>query len=1759
MTEPRFFGNKNAKPTNPLRINMKQTVDNSQLDRSILNVLDNSVNFGQFIDYCGQHYRSVELHYCKAKIDKLITRVQSNIKQVKKYVSTKIITMIKNYYSLIEVHHENKKDAFEKTKTYVSNKYNQITVSFTMKKFNKIYNKMYDYINSEDKMREQLSGEVFKYKIVNGYKTNFEKLSFKEAVKFTSDLYPLVSMSVSLSKVNSLIKSRDNYNAFINNPPIISSFEFVGTKKENIAYLLDLFTYYYRFYGRYELSYYLFENVDREFLTPAGFEIEKANKVWYTYVAFYGKTKASKKIEEDANNNLIDLNITTQTDDEGNIVEFKSYQFNENTPKALTDYKPNNYATGEGVGTAMFFKLFGEYTKSKLPTKQHYIRFIEINSSKGTIPEINNIMINYEKPMTWEEMREFPQIDQCSMNTQLSLEGKRIYAYYMQTHIGDTWRMDNQVTLHGFSSYNNHVAWIQTIPLSLDYFYTGHGKKSLLLYFSENELSNLVSVDPKAPIMQLGYFLKQLPEDAAKYNFNTEDNYFCPVTALTRQGGELGAIDDKMIRALYHDLGIFRRDDIRIYKNDLPSFYSQLSILLDINFIVNIYFINDEGKRTPTTYYFIGKEKFYCKQNNSKVGKEFKDLQRAKQVNDLVKRADGYNYAVILFRGHVFNADVHGSTAYIEKIAKIYDELNDAADIHMQMNKDLLTFRMEEEVKVKQNKGYLLRNLKSKKKTKKPKHSEIKSDSKKYTNDEQCMYFVYDYETNYREQMYQTVESNMKNVDQSEQSVEHGHITDLSDIIPYSNQSIRFNSKFEIVDSLFTYDLRPQSNLKSKLNWMINEHINPLDATLKKKLSIECFVYAHNGSGFDNIITMYDILKHIDMKLLNKNILKVLTPRKVEVAGRPLSFELGLILMTGRKVTISFRDSYRILSTPVKDFGSTFGLDVIKLAYPYDFYQKFNTKISKDQREKTFGKFNIKIENMSTPELSKYINTNDDECKKFQKYIYKSAHLSKLSYMDQLEHYRSFVSYCNTSEFKNCYIMWKKYGFNQSDVELMSSTGKYVQPSWFARSHEDDGLSCEFILHCAYLSCKNFDKITKNQHMIDSLTKYVDKIGKDCMFHVIKYCEVYNYYDCYNVVMALGRFQKKINELSQIKKVVKLHIDGRDREIHVDLSKVSEINILQFRSISSISWQVAVLSGCLDGVEKLNGSLQYFISCDKRGGKCFVNRKRMHFKSTHYDEIVKYIGQEVTNENIVEVLGHLTAEGGSVQDNDFCSMYLSAMTLMGVPTGYPTQITDKKVLKVLLNAHLPFWVACSWESKYVMDMPESCKKTDDGKNMWTNGKFENQVIDDVKMRYMMETGELTFDDFKFQNGVIGCYFNDCNYMIAGMMSVMFDERNAVKNEDTPGYNPGLSAVLKLVCNTIFGSSILKEKESRSRYVENTRLLSTIAKNRCKLEKNFTTCGNYSEIKEFSNPSLHKIYPQYGARVLSVSKVMHGEQIFAQSNIRQKKQYISQHPDFKLPTTLSELCKWTVSLADLDSEGRPIIEWYGCYTDTDSFASYVDCTPFIKPYIGKKLRQLHSDFEFKDLKPICYSVDKNTSVKYPELIDLANNMKLSAIEAYYCSPKSYACNVFGIEVVDGVKRYAIREHVRLKGVYKGMPTFDDLKRLYNGEPLKYISQSTTRFIHKRGSGLGCQTDVHAKEIIPDRVNFLKYYYAEGESILSGHYKLGEKPIVRHNFLKYCTNKKIRYFNYKPDGIQQEYCGNSYENLIRYDQLQLKLTR
>ena len=1026
--------------------------------------------------------------------------------------------------------------------------------------------------------------------------------------------------------------------------------------------------------------------------------------------------------------------------------------------------------------------------------------------------------------------------------------------------------------------------------------------------------------------------------------------------------------------------------------------------------------------------------------------------------------------------------------------------------------------------------------------------------------------------------------SRAKNYDPSQVTVEKGTIVDMSSYVPYSNTVMWYDylgeGKAKINKTLFTFDSTPVANSKAMLVWLL-ETVIPSRLPKTEGKGIHVYMHANNGSRFDTQILKYDFLRGMNLEKHVKGCYKVLSPANCDVNGSPLSFDIRLIMYFGkekkaRKVTISFRDSFRITATKVSDIGTSFGVNVSKLPYPYAYYnslfacdeKKYNVSYKPGIRSglpegvTSYKEFLLVCKDKPEHEdINEYWNTYT-EANKFSKYT------------DIFEVFAADCRKLDTVE-TDTKVWWKDIGIDPSDLPLIEKSSDVERIRWSKKytnreicgfkhkikdrtgdKHVVDKkrmFTNKFILAMVRIQLGKFDKITSDPEAIRQLTEYREAMSMNIFMDYKKYCEVYNFFDCYNVIQGMCKFQECIHKMHTIKQSYKT---PDDRTIDVDFKNVTRINIFQCRSISGVSWQIAVLTDCFRDVCKLSGGIARFIRSDIRGGRVYENKTRSYFRSSKYEKLEKYLNEEVTEKNLIKVGKLLTSPGGSQIALDLVGMYPSTALSKdaGIPTGRAHLIQSVDQIKLLRKCKLPYWVVCSWETKYDNEIPESCRKDDKDKNQWANGKFVNQVIDDVKMNYMIESGELTFEDFKFDTteGVpLGVSFNGMNYMICGVWQSLIDERTRVRK-----LNPGYGNVLKLVANNIYGRSILKEKTSTLKYRLYADHKKYLSKNLHKLDGEIVTCGNYIEVKEFTNPEDHAIYPHFGNRVLSISKTTIGKYIAAS--------HTNNRTD-NTPSTITDL-RTIYDNAVVGGEIRPLIS----YTDTDSMHTLVDVLPNVAPFLSRRLGDMHSDFDFKakdGITPLIIDVSTAMQKRGMSPSWMIRNMELSAIEGVYCSPKSYAERVFGIDPL--TNRYRVMEHVRLKGISKGSPTFADLMRIHNGEPVRFIERlagdsTVMKVVHHRGFGI-CSPNYHMiKEIMPEKVNSVahKYYYAEGNGIISGYYQYDEMPYtddthaMRINFaacrLDFKSNNAVNYYHIQ-DGVMSK-VGNEFTDL--HNMLDLK---
>lgn len=1800
---------RNLGRTYAFNVRTEVNVENKNMLVDVQKYIKDTISLRKFIDR--EDVESIKLNYAKKKIDLLIRLYSPSKYRIRNDMVDKITMLVFKYFENSAYHTLND-EKYQKVLKYVNRKYSKITIRIDKTKVEELYNSLHEGIKTVirdtnvlttkseyDDFIEMLTEEIrplTKGIVASGCnKKWYARLGFTDAVKKVKETFNKglqTTVKVTKAAINRCIVDKDFYKKYINNAKI------VPFKVKNIEELKQLYIDYFRFSGRKDTKFFLFD-VEPVLLNPdAVMEPENpivaSNRIKTVYKRLFRAHK--KQIETDIKDGKLEKTMLNK-----NIIYKPTIK---SDVWVVNAYKSNgleqSVSTGMGIGLGQFYRRFAEYISTHIG-RDVIIKFLTFSDDKNSNINVRP-KLNEKEIVKHKNVKDFYQMIFLIIMRELDTEnkgkayevyqkqkygvaaqiGKEIWSYMTGEYLGISEVLADDVGGHGFSQYADRVAFTFVIPLTNKFFKQGTNR--LNRFFSANELNKNYSADTKnGPTKLYGYFLKQLPLDAAKYYFNDEDNYNCPVTALTRQCDIIAVNKDEIMR-IYLELGMFNRNDIRVSSEELPEFYSKIANYLKKNFVVRIYNIykkNDLVKTHDTKYYFVGEKGYYAYENRLKCGKPMTNLNKAKTeiyINKTkkYKGVDSWEpFTVALCEGHVFNTNVNGSLSYLKRACEHYDTLADAPEIHNKMIDDIAEFLEKEDKLVETNPSYLLKNMTkreeyelypteytkqelvelatklSQDKVKKAiERKAIHPDVQKYKRKEQTENFMADFETVASSNItseHDRVKFKSRNYDVSDTDFECTGTEDLSTVVPYSNCVLRFTytDKDDIVepvilDSLFTFDTEIASNTKLMLEWIVkicDQKVVKMKrdkrgVPIKSTGDVYSFIYFHNFASFDGPILMYDAMRHIDLLSIHPNVAEVFYPKKIEVSGKAISFDLTFKMKSGKKICLSFRDSYKIISTPVSALGSTFKIPVSKLKYPYGYYQY------KFERKGDFKKY--------TPKLTvDQIEDDDDMLGDFENYVEEND----LHHIDYYEQMLSYIAVKDGGRCNETQIRWKDIGIDYNDLEEIAN-GNVIR--WktctkdFSYDKEIENQSKrmftdEFIIQMAKIACGRASEVTECVKQVEELNN--SSTGKVVMFDYLEFCRIYNWYDCYNVVEAMCKFQQHLYTISKIDQDVQL---TNGEVVHINMKDVRKVNIFQHRTISSIAFNIGLRSGVMDGVAKLIGNTARFVN-RKWGGKVFVNHIRDMFYSKHKDELDTYIDQMVTEANAEIVSKLLSSDYGSQIDLDINSFYPHGISIMKTPTGKPYNVFYRKgenihlKIQKMLDQGLPFWVCCSYTSKYIYDMPENCCKVD-GKNVWRNGKFTDTIIDDVKMRYLIEIGEVDLVEFKFKTSEtfpVGVAFKTWNRKASAVMSILYDYRLANKA------NVGLATVVKAILNNIYGSSIRRENITRGKYIPTSTFNNYMNRNKHKTSGEVVSCGNYYEIKEYTTPCEYAIYPQFGSRVLSTSKTISGKYAWILSAVDGKLAEIRSNPDFKQPTELKKIVEWTLKHSKKwMSTDSYHIESYVSSHDTDSFNIPVQCLELMKPYISKKMGDLESDYDFK----------KYSSV--PEMVKdpswLIKNMQKSAVECYYCMPKTYTCKVMMTEKRGDNYYYVYRDHTRAKGVPKSCnPSFEDIKSLYFGNPIKFYTtikgdSTLLSFMHCKGLGLGQKRATTVKEIMPYNLNYDKYYYAKG-NVIEGHYKYGEKPIRLISDSKADNKIETQYYIYDNQGVLEPFEGD-YLDLI-----------
>ena len=477
---------------------------------------------------------------------------------------------------------------------------------------------------------------------------------------------------------------------------------------------------------------------------------------------------------------------------------------------------------------------------------------------------------------------------------------------------------------------------------------------------------------------------------------------------------------------------------------------------------------------------------------------------------------------------------------------------------------------------------------------------------------------------------------------------------------------------------------------------------------------------------------------------------------------------------------------------------------------------------------------------------------------------------------------------------------------------------------------------------------------------------------KDNKVDIIEYSRRYCELDCLVLRDGYNIFREWILDLK---------LPNTDKSAGLDIN-----NIL---TCASLAHTYLLKSGCYEGVYQLNGIPQRFIQKTVVGGRTMMRNNKKDYINNPKDKKKKF---------------------RKVSDFDGVSLYPSAMNRMdGFLKGKPKvlQTTDYNIIK----NYSSYFIEIKIKNLPVKRaFPLVSYKNDKGIRMFSNNIPDSIFIDKIALEDLINFQGLT--DFEI---IRGYYFEEgFNKKINDTIKYLFNTRLEKIKEENPS-----EKIYKLIMNSAYGKSIMKEVITENRIIENEKDFNVyVSRNYNYIESviKIDDCTKF-KIKTIKTIDDHSNIAHVGSSVLSWSKRIMNEVMCLAEDLK--------------------------------------IEMF--YQDTDSIHMFEDkiellSNEFRKLYgrelIGKNLGQFHTDFDIK------YD-DKETGKK-EKCKDVYSKRLITLGKKAYCD-ELVGIDNNGNEIVD--------YHIRMKGISNDciLYTIKELglnnpielyERLYNGEAIKF---------------------------------------------------------------------------------------------------------
>lgn len=375
------------------------------------------------------------------------------------------------------------------------------------------------------------------------------------------------------------------------------------------------------------------------------------------------------------------------------------------------------------------------------------------------------------------------------------------------------------------------------------------------------------------------------------------------------------------------------------------------------------------------------------------------------------------------------------------------------------------------------------------------------------------------------------------------------------------------------------------------------------------------------------------------------------------------------------------------------------------------------------------------------------------------------------------------------------------------------------------------------------------------------------------------------------------------------------------------LKEAFNVDMFNFITISSLGHYVFSKMGCYKGVFEVKSNLRNFIANSIIGGRVCSNA----YKN-----------------------GPFVIENEKIFDVDYVSLYPSAIKISKFPLG-PAKTKKLTNLKEDIDFYLYKADFAVLEIDYKLNksqqIPTNCFVDKNGIRQWTNREINiKQTLNTISIRDLIKLHDIEIT--KIYRGV---YWDEGTTNICqDKIQEIFEMRLKAKKDK----NEGLQQTLKLILNSIYGKTGMKPGNEKSKIINSREELDRHIQN------------HYSKIKKIDCCRREKIENKiYLDKETMEYKTRNNDYWIAYT----EKINFEDYNTCQIASIILANSKVIVNdmLNHLNDNDKPAF-----YTDTDSLHTNEETLNFLKEtrpeLFGKKLLQLHDDFESNKLKGNIYS-------------------------------------------------------------------------------------------------------------------------------------------------------------------------------------------